>query len=55
VIKDSDEGVSAALAAGMQALGDTPNGDVDKLRSLGIRLINHHDRLPETEGSLRTC
>jgi hypothetical protein len=39
----------------MLALAYTPNGDVDKLRSLGVGLINHHDRLPETVGSLRIC
>ncbi len=55
VIEDSYAGVTAALAAGMQVLGYTPHGDVDKLGSLGVRLLNHHDQLAETVGFLRTC
>lgn len=55
VIEDSYAGVSAGLAAGMQVLGYAPHGDVDKLGSLGVRLLNHHDQLAETVGYLRTC
>jgi HAD superfamily hydrolase (TIGR01509 family) len=55
VIEDSYAGVTAGLAAGMQVLGYAPHGDVDKLGSLGVRLLTHHDRLAETVGYLRTC
>jgi HAD superfamily hydrolase (TIGR01509 family) len=55
VIEDSYAGVSAGLAAGMQVLGYAPHGDVDKLTSLEVRLLTHHDRLAETVAYLRTC
>ena len=54
VIEDSYAGVTAALAAGMQVLGYAPNGDIDKLGSLGVRLLNDHDQLAEIVASLRT-
>ena len=45
VVEDSQPGVQAALAAGMQVVGFTHGGRNKKLYNLGVPLINHMNEL----------
>ena len=54
VIEDTPSGVTAAIAAGMQAIGYAADSDEHALRNAGAEIIRSLDRLPEFLGLPRT-
>jgi HAD superfamily hydrolase (TIGR01509 family) len=54
VIEDTPSGVTAAIAAGMRAIGYAADSDEHALRNAGAKIIRSLDRLPEFLGLPRT-
>jgi HAD superfamily hydrolase (TIGR01509 family) len=54
VIEDTPSGVTAAVAAGMRAVGYAADSDERALRSAGAEIIRSLDKLPEFLGLPRT-
>ena len=54
VIEDTPSGVTAAVAAGMRAIGYAADSDEHALRNAGAEIIRSLDRLPEFLGLPRT-
>jgi HAD superfamily hydrolase (TIGR01509 family) len=47
VIEDTSSGITAAVAAGMRAIGYTADSDEDALRSAGAEIISSLEEIPE--------
>jgi HAD superfamily hydrolase (TIGR01509 family) len=54
VIEDTPSGVTAAVAAGMRAIGYAADSDEHSLRNAGAEIIRSLDKLPELLGLPRT-
>jgi HAD superfamily hydrolase (TIGR01509 family) len=54
VIEDTPSGVTAAVAAGMRAIGYAADSDEHALRNAGAEIIRSLDQLPESLGLPRT-
>ncbi len=54
VIEDTPSGVTAAVAAGMRAIGYAADSDEHALRNAGAEIIRSLDKLPEFMGLPRT-
>lgn len=50
VVEDTVVGVTAAIAAGMRAIGYSADGDADGLRRAGAEVIDHLSELPDRLG-----
>jgi beta-phosphoglucomutase-like phosphatase (HAD superfamily) len=53
VIEDTPSGVTAAVAAGMRAIGYAADSDERALRNAGAEIIRSLDKHPELLGLLR--